>query len=101
MNPRDKSFVRSVMENLSENDANILQTFGQGQGLVSGQAVRFPLLIKVKFDEDLVSDSIGDENFIGQVEGWEAPPEQQEKRKNNENIKQIDEIPSTRRRARF
>lgn len=101
VNPRDKSFVRSVMENLSENDANILQTFGQGQGLVSGQAVRFPLLIKVKFDEDLVSDSIGDENFIRQVESWEPPPEQQERRNNNENIRQIDEIPSTRNRPRF
>ena len=46
VNPRDKSFVRSVMENLSETDANILQSFGLGQGIVSGQAVRFPLLIR-------------------------------------------------------
>ena len=30
VNPRDKSFVRSVMENLSETDANILQSFGIG-----------------------------------------------------------------------
>lgn len=42
VNPRDKSFVRSVMENLSDADANILQTFGPGQGIVSGQAVEFP-----------------------------------------------------------
>ena len=70
VNPRDKNFVRSVMENLSESDADILQTFGPGQGIVSGQAVRFPLLVKVKFDADLVSEAIGDEDFIGEASSW-------------------------------
>lgn len=70
VNPNDKRFVRSVMENLSEADAEVLQTFGPGQGIVSGQAVRFPLLVKVKFDEDLVSDAIGDEDFIGEAAKW-------------------------------
>ncbi|OCI97022.1 hypothetical protein A6U86_15530 [Rhizobium sp. AC27/96] len=70
VNPRDKSFVRSVMENLSEADANILQAFGRGQGIVSGQAVRFPLLVQVKFDADLVSDAIGDEDFIEEARKW-------------------------------
>lgn len=70
VNPRDKSFVRSVMENLSEADANILQSFGPGQGIVSGQAVRFPLLVKVDFDADLVSDAIGDEDFISDAAKW-------------------------------
>ena len=36
-------------------DANILQSFAPGQGIVSGQAVRFPLLVKVDHDADLVS----------------------------------------------
>lgn len=70
VNPRDKNFVRSVMENLSEADASILQSFGPGQGIVSGQAVRFPLLVKVKFDSDLVSQAIGDEDFIGEAAAW-------------------------------
>ncbi|GBR55828.1 hypothetical protein GCM10007872_25840 [Gluconobacter sphaericus NBRC 12467] len=70
VNPRDKSFVRSVMENLSEADANILQAFGRGQGIVSGQAVRFPLLVQVKFDADLVSEAIGDEDFIQEAQSW-------------------------------
>jgi hypothetical protein len=70
VNPRDKSFVRSVMENLSEADANILQAFGRGQGIVSGQAVRFPLLVQVKFDADLVSEAIGDEDFIQEAQTW-------------------------------
>lgn len=70
VNPRDKNFVRSVMENLSDSDANILQTFGPGQGIVSGQAVRFPLLVKVRFDSDLVSEVIGDEDFIAEAGAW-------------------------------
>lgn len=74
VNPRDKSFVRSVMENLSESDANILQTFGPGQGIVSGQAVRFPLLVKVKFDEELISKAIGDEDFIKEASDWKPDP---------------------------
>src|SRR6185369_6773585 len=74
VNPRDKNFVRSVMENLTEADANILQTFGPGQGIVSGQAVRFPLLVKVKFDSDLVSEAIGDEDFIAEAGAWAPDP---------------------------
>lgn len=74
VNPRDKNFVRSVMENLSDSDANILQTFGPGQGIVSGQAVRFPLLVKVKFDSDLVSEAIGDEDFIAEAGTWAPNP---------------------------
>ncbi|HWW05886.1 ATP-binding protein [Collimonas sp.] len=70
VNPRDKSFVRSVMENLTESDANILQTFGPGQGIVSGQAVRFPLLVKVDYDDDLRSEAIGDEDFITEAIKW-------------------------------
>lgn len=70
VNPKDKNFVRSVMENLSESDANILQTFGPGQGIVSGQAVRFPLLVKVHFDDELRSEAIGDEDFITEAMTW-------------------------------
>lgn len=86
VNPKDKSFVRSVMENLSESDANILQTFGQGQGIVSGQAVRFPLLIQVKFDEDLISRSIGNEDFINEVTEWTIPREQKAKKKTEKDL---------------
>ena len=91
VNPKDKSFVRSVMENLSESDANILQTFGQGQGIVSGQAVRFPLLIQVKFDEDLISQSIGNEDFINEVTDWTPPEEQKAKKKTENNLKSLKE----------
>lgn len=78
VNPKDKAFVRSVMENLSESDANVLQSFGRGQGIVSGQAVRFPLLVQIRFDEDLVSDAIGDENFIEEAAAWKPYGRRQE-----------------------
>lgn len=77
VNPNDKRFVRSVMENLSEADADVLQTFGPGQGIVSGQAVRFPLLVKVAFDQDLVSDAIGDEDFIADAAKWVPNPKRE------------------------
>jgi hypothetical protein len=37
---------------------------------VSGQAVRFPLIIQVKFDGDLITPSIGDEDFLSAVRSW-------------------------------
>ncbi|MBZ4416001.1 ATP-binding protein [Myxococcus sp. RHSTA-1-4] len=70
VNPKDQAFVRSVMENLSESDARMLPGFGPGQGLISGQAVRFPLLVRIKFDKDLLSSRTQDEDFIRQAAQW-------------------------------
>jgi DNA helicase HerA-like ATPase len=71
VNPRDQSYVRSVMENLPESDARMLPGFGPGQGIISGQAVRFPLLVKIDFDEDLVGTRTGDEDFIKRAAEWQ------------------------------
>lgn len=70
VNPKDQQFVRQVMENLSEADARMLPGFGPGQGIVSGQAVRFPLLVKIRRDEDLEGNVLGDERFIKQAQEW-------------------------------
>src|SRR5690606_10648925 len=70
VNPRDQSFVRAVMENLTESDARMIPGFGPGQGIVSGQVVRFPLAIKVDKDEELQFAEIGDEDFFDQLEEW-------------------------------
>jgi len=78
VNPKDQNFVRQVMENLSESDARMLPAFGPGQGLISGQAVRFPLLVKIKMDEDLIPSTIGDENFIEQAKAWGQSQEAEE-----------------------
>ncbi|MBS4020189.1 MAG: ATP-binding protein [Dechloromonas sp.] len=70
VNPRDQTFVRSVMENLTESDARTIPGFGPGQGIISGQVVRFPLAVQVKMDEELLATEIGDEDFFEQVAAW-------------------------------
>jgi DNA helicase HerA-like ATPase len=70
VNPRDQNYVKQIMENLSEQDARMLPGFGPGQGIVSGQAVRFPLLVRIRMDEDLVYTDLGDENFLQQAREW-------------------------------
>lgn len=96
VNPRDKNFVRSVMENLSDADANILQTFGPGQGLVSGQAVRFPLLVKIDFDQNLISKAIGDEDFLEEAAKWKKSDRQNRK---TDNSRLVSDATRTERRA--
>ena len=48
----------------------MLPGFGPGQGIVSGQVVRFPLPVMIKMDSELLASEIGDEDFIQQVSGW-------------------------------
>jgi len=70
VNPRDQNYVKQIMENLSEQDSRMLPGFGPGQGVISGQAVRFPLLVKIDMDTNLVYTDLGDENFLQQAKEW-------------------------------
>lgn len=108
VNPRDQSFVRSVMENLTESDARLIPGFGPGQGIVSGQVVRFPLPVYVKMDEDLLNAEIGDENFFDQVSEWKPDHATGARKANQDGINKVDAIASrrgvkgaTHRRGRF
>lgn len=74
VNPRDQTFVRAIMENLTESDARMIPGFGPGQGIVSGQVVRFPLPVSVHMDGDLLASEIGDEDFFDKVASWEPDP---------------------------
>ena len=58
--------------------------FGAGQGIVSGQAVRFPLIVRVDFDEDLITTSLGDEDFVAAVSQWQRSPEAEAARRGRE-----------------
>lgn len=100
VNPKDQKFVSQVMENLSEKDARMLPGFGPGQGIVSGQAVRFPLLVQIKMDEDLLVDAIGQEDFIEQAERWRESPAGKELAEDDELLEELDEIPTSRRGSR-
>lgn len=70
VNPRDQTFVKAVMENLTESDARMVPGFGPGQGIVSGQVVRFPLPIRIDMDHDLLLSELGDEDFFEQANAW-------------------------------
>jgi DNA helicase HerA-like ATPase len=48
VNPADQSFVRSVVETLAEDDARILPNLMVGEALVSGQCVRFPVMVHIR-----------------------------------------------------
>lgn len=85
VNPRDQSFVERVMENLSKDDSRLLPGFGPGQGIVSGQAVRFPLIIQVDHDKDLEASAIGDEDFLKAASEW-ADSQQAAAAKRSENL---------------
>lgn len=58
------------MENLTESDARMVPGFGPGQGIVSGQVVRFPLPIRIDMDHDLLLSELGDEDFFEQANAW-------------------------------
>jgi DNA helicase HerA-like ATPase len=95
VNPRDQSFVEKVMENLSKDDSRLLPGFGPGQGIVSGQGVRFPLIIQVDYDKDLESSALGDENFIEAAADWAKSPQAEATRRSDELIAQLQANPST------
>jgi hypothetical protein len=85
------------MENLTESDSRLIPGFGPGQGIISGQVVRFPLPVQVDMDDDLLSAEIGDENFFEQVDGWEPDAVAPARQANQGASEQVDAI--ARRRA--
>lgn len=96
VNPRDQTFVRAIMENLTESDARMIPGFGPGQGIISGQVVRFPLPVSIKMDTDLLASEIGDEDFFEQAEAW-GPDENHATRKKIEAL--VKSVETKRRKA--
>jgi DNA helicase HerA-like ATPase len=90
VNPRDQTFVRSIMENLTESDARMTPGFGPGQGIVSGQVVRFPRPVRIKMDTELLRSEIGDEDFFEQVEDWEPDADTETRRQMEESMGRVD-----------
>lgn len=92
VNPRDQNYVQNIMENLSKSDAKLLPGFGPGQGIVSGQVVRFPLPVRIKMDEELVSSELGDEDFISQIPKWKEDADAPKRRKARKAASRVSEI---------
>src|SRR5262249_45450930 len=91
VNPRDQAFVEKVMENLSKDDSRLLPGFGPGQGIVSGQAVRFPLLVQVKHDSELETTAIGDEDFMKAAQQWASTPRAATAKRSETFLKALDD----------
>jgi len=96
VNPRDQNFVKQIMENLSEQDARMLPGFGPGQGIISGQAVRFPLLVRIRMDEDLIYTGIGDEDFLKQAQAWKPDKHAAVRERAAERFQHLSKIPERR-----
>lgn len=92
VNPRDQGFVERVMENLSRADSRLLPGFGPGQGIISGQGVRFPLLIQVQQDKELELIGLGDENFLEQAAKWSDSREGKAASQSSQFIKELDDV---------
>jgi hypothetical protein len=90
VNPRDQSFVEKVMENLTRADSRLLPGFGPGQGIISGQGVRFPLLIQVDRDTDLEVTGLADENFIDEAAKWNSGKQAKTAKRTTDYEKELD-----------
>lgn len=100
VNPRDQNYVKQIMENLDEKDARMLPGFGPGQGVISGQAVRFPLLVKITMDDDLRYDGLGDENFFEQVRDWKPDVKAETRKRVAEKVRSTDDLPPRRKKRK-
>jgi uncharacterized protein len=90
VNPKDQNFVEKVMENLTRADSRLLPGFGPGQGIISGQGVRFPLLIQVEEDKELALTGLGDENFVQAAADWSTSKEAQAAKRSTDFAKELD-----------
>ena len=92
VNPRDQNFVEKVMENLTKDDSRLLPGFGPGQGIISGQAVRFPLVIQAHYERDLQVSGIGDENFLEAIGEWQRSPEGEAAERSRKLVSELDTV---------
>jgi len=48
INPADQKYIRDVVESIGEDEAQILPDLAVGEALITGQCVRFPMLVKIE-----------------------------------------------------
>ena len=71
VNQKDQKATRDRSETLDVDDSKQLPNLANGQGIISGQVVNFSLPVQIKFDEQLINEDIGNENFIDTVDNWD------------------------------
>lgn len=73
INPSDQKYVREVVESIGEDEANILPDLATGEALLTGECVRFPMLIKIEKPQSRGRHE--EEDFIQENKNWKPPEE--------------------------
>jgi DNA helicase HerA-like ATPase len=100
VNPRDQRFVRDIIKNLTAADSKMIPGFGSGQGIVSGQVVRFPLAIHVHWDTDLKDAEIADEDFLTRAREWKPDSSARARAASRSRLENVSKAVAQRRAAR-
>jgi hypothetical protein len=70
VNPNDQKYVRQVVESLGEDDAGLLPDLSTGDALLSGQFVRFPVVVHV--EKGRAEGRYEEEDFLAKPGMWSA-----------------------------
>ena len=92
VNQRDQKATRDRSETLDVDDSKQLPNLANGQGIISGQVVNFSLPVQIKFDEKLINEDIGNENFIDTVENWDDSEAVKERQKFAQDFSDISDM---------
>ena len=63
--------IRETSEYAEKDDTNQLPNLANGQAIICGQIVNFSLPVQIQFDEELLNENIGNEDFISAVDKWD------------------------------
>ncbi len=96
VNQKDQKATRDRSETLDVDDSKQLPNLANGQGIISGQVVNFSLPVQIKFDEQLINEDIGNENFIDTVENWDDKESVKLRKKFAKDFSNIAEIDNRR-----
>ena len=69
-----------------------MPNLANGQGIISGQIVNYSLPVQIKFDEQLLNEDIGNENFIDAVDNWDDKESVKLRKKFAKDFSEINDI---------
>ncbi len=92
VNQKDQRATTRDSETLSNDDAKQLPNLANGQGIISGQIVNYSLPVQIKFDEQLLNEDIGNENFIDAVDNWDDKESVKLRKKFAKDFSEINDI---------
>ena len=92
VNQKDQRATTRDSETLSNDDAKQLPNLANGQGIISGQIVNYSLPVQIKFDDQLLNEDIGNENFIDTVNNWDDKESVKLRKKFAKDFSEINEI---------